>query len=412
LLSVPQVERAAGLDVTVAAMRESTGTLPAAAAASAEDERSGAPGDGRPIRVAAYTDATVFGGCDQVLASLLSALGERFEITVLGIDGDVVEQVAESRPGTAIRVLRRVRSKWDAPGIAGHIRAVRDLRPDVLHASLPHPWSCQYGIIAGLLNPGVRTVAVQHAILPARVRRQAWLNHLTLSRLDAHIALSPSQARLIEEMARLPPGSMKIIHNGIADFRVDAEPRPVDGPIVGSVGRLSPEKGFDLLLRALKQIPGLTAVIAGRGAEREQLERLADELGVANRVVMPGFVPDARTWMAMYDVFAVPSRSEGMPLALIEAMLASRPVVVTAIGGMPDVVVDGETGLVVPPEDPDALAEALRTLFAEDGTRVAMGTGGRARAREEFSFERMVDSYEALYEDLVSPVESSRDPGP
>jgi glycosyltransferase involved in cell wall biosynthesis len=379
--------------------------------ASVGNERGSGGGERSPIRVAAYTDQPTFGGCDQILGSLLGGLGPGFEVTVVGIDRAVVERVAESRPGSATQVLRRVRSKWDLPGLAGHIRAVRDLHPDVIHASLPHPWSCQYAIIAGLVTRGVKVVAVQHAILPARVRRQAWLNHQTLSRLDAHVALSPTQAGLIEEMARLRPGSMRIIPNGVADFRVEAEPRPTDGPIVGSVGRLAPEKGFDVLLHALQQVPGLTAVLAGKGPERERLEQLAAELGVADRVLMPGFVPDARTWMAMYDVFAIPSRSEGMPLTLIEAMLASRPVVVTAIGGMPDVVVDGETGLVVPPEDPDALAEALRQLFG-DGARAAMGARGRARATEEFSFEHMVRSYEALYEELVSPVRHSRGPEP
>jgi glycosyltransferase involved in cell wall biosynthesis len=369
------------------------------AEAPAEDDLRGA-GDRSPIRVAAYTDAKVFGGCDQVLASLLGELAPRFEVTVLGNEPEVVEQVADARPGSATRVVRRARNKWDWPGIAAHIKAIRELRPDVLHASLPHPWSCQYAILAGLLTRGVRTVVVQHAILPPRVRSQAWTNHQTLSRVDAHIALSPSQARLIERMARLRPGSMKIIHNGIADFEVEAEPRPVEGPIVGSVGRLSPEKGFDLLLRAVQQVPGLTAVLAGKGPERERLQGLAAELGIEDRVMLPGFVPDARTWMAMYDVFAVPSRSEGMPLALIEAMLASRPVVVTAIGGMPDVVIEGETGLVVPPEDPDALAEALRTLF-DGGNRAAMGARGRARAREEFSLDHMVRSYESLYDELA-----------
>jgi glycosyltransferase involved in cell wall biosynthesis len=358
--------------------------------------------DDRPIRLAAYTDGSVYGGCEQVLASLLEGLGPRYEVTVIGPDRAVVEQVAESRPGSAIQLVRRAKNKWDWPGIAAHIKAIRDLRPEILHASLPHPWSCQYAILAGLLTRGVRTVVVQHAILPPRVRSQAWTNHQTLSRVDAHIALSPRQAGLIEKMARLRPGSMKIIHNGIADFHVDAEPRPVDGPIVGTVGRLSREKGFDVLLHALSRVPGATAVLVGKGPEREALERLAAELGISDRVVMPGFVPDSRTWMAMYDVFAIPSRSEGMPLVLIEAMLASRPVVATAIGGMPDVVVEGKTGLVVAPEDPDALAEALRSLFADEELRRSMGASGRARALESFTFEKMVRRYESLYEGLVS----------
>ncbi len=309
-------------------------------------------------------------------------------------------------------MIRRARNKWDWPGIAAHIKAIRDLRPDILHASLPYPWSCTYAIGAGLLTPGVRTVAVQHAILPPQVRRQAWLNHLSLSRLDAHVALTPRQARLIEGMARLRPGSMRIIPNGVADVDVEPVSRPVPGPIVGYVGRLSPEKGLDVLVRTLERIPELTVVLVGDGPDRESLERLAAELGVADRLTLPGWIEEPRPWLAMFDVFAFPSRSEGFGLALIEAMFASRPVVATAIGGIPDVVVDGETGLLVPPEDPTALAQALGTLLADDELRLAMGTRGRARARQEFNLENMIHSYESLYEDLLSPGRPSPNSGP
>ena len=158
-----------------------------------------------------------------------------------------------------------------------------------------------------------------------------------------------------------------------------------------------------MLLRALQRIPELTAVLVGSGPEREALERLAAELGVSDRLILPGWTDEPRAWMAMFDVFAIPSRSEGMPLVLIEAMLASRAVVATSVGGIPDIVVDGETGLLVAPEDADALTEALRRLLDDDELRETMGARGRERARSEFSLEQMVESFEALYEECLLP---------
>jgi glycosyltransferase involved in cell wall biosynthesis len=354
-----------------------------------------------PIRVTAYTDAKAFGGAEQILGTLLRAMGSRIDATMLGVDEEVVQRIAAMRPGMETRVVRPVRSKWDAAGIAGHLRAVRALRPQVLHTSLWHPWSCQYAILAGLLTPGVHTIAWQHAIVPPRSRVHARMNHLTLSRVDAHVGVARRQAETIEAMVGLPPGSMRVINNGVADFDVDPVPRPVPGPIVGTVGRLSHEKGYDVLLRAMQQLPRVTAVLVGAGPDRDKLERLAAEFGVGERVTLTGWVADQREWMRMFDVFALPSLTEGQPLTVIEAMLASRPVVGSDVGGVPEVIAAGETGLVVPAGDPDALASALDALVADPKRAEEMGRAGRARARARFSLEGMVDNFEALYEELV-----------
>ena len=358
------------------------------------------PGAVTSLHLLAYTDSTGFGGSEKALATLVGALRWRIDVTVAGNDPEIVEAVAAARESARTRIMGPVRSKWDLRGSFGVLRAVREIRPDVLHANLGHPWSCQYALTAGLLTRGVKTVAVQHAILPPRRRRQVWLNRLNLKRLDAHVAVSSASARMVEKMAGLEPGSMRVIYNGVADPSIEAVPRPAEGPVIGSVGRLSDEKGYDVLLRALVDLPAATAVLVGDGPAREQLERLAAELEVAPRVVLAGWQDDPWPWLPSVDVFVLPSRSEALPLSIIEAMLASRPVVATAVGGVAELVTDGETGRVVPPDDPRALADAIRPLMEDSGVAERMGRAGRKRALEMFSVEHMVDAYESLYAEL------------
>jgi len=353
------------------------------------------------MHIAAYTDSSEFGGAEKHLAALVQGLDEGARVTVLGTDPAIVERVATARPGATARLVRPVANKRDVRGIGAHLRAIRDLRPDLLHASLRHPWSCQYALSAGLLTPGVSTIAVHHAMLPPRNRRQVWLNRLNLRRLDAQVAVSSAGARFVEQFAGLAHGAVRVIHNGVSDSPVVARDRPVSGPIVGSVGRLSHEKGFDILLRAIPHLPEATLVLVGDGPDRIGLERMARELGVAERVRMVGWEDDPRPWLPAFDVFVMPSRMEALGLAIIEAMIASRPVVATRVGGIPEVVVDGETGLLVGAEEPAAIADAVHSLLADPAKRERLGAAGRDRALSSFGLRTMVDSYESLYDELA-----------
>jgi len=144
------------------------------------------------------------------------------------------------------------------------------------------------------------------------------------------------------------------------------------------------------------------ALFVGDGPLRGKLEGLVRELGLENRVRFLGSkdreeIPEI---LAITDIFVLPSLSEGLPTAVIEAMAAGCPVVATAVGGTAEVVADGETGLLVPPRDPDALAEGMKILLQSRATRRKMGEAGAKRAREYFSIERMVREYEALYRRL------------
>jgi glycosyltransferase involved in cell wall biosynthesis len=217
----------------------------------------------------------------------------------------------------------------------------------------------------------------------------------------AHVTVGERSARELERVTGLPPGSVRTIRNGVPDVPLEPLPRPRAGPIIGSLGRLEPTKGFDVLLRALPAIPEATLVLVGEGSDRGALEELADALGVGERVVFAGWSEDARRQLTTFDVFALPSRFEASPLSVLEAMLASLPVVASDVGSVGEAVENGRTGILVAPEDPEALGRALRGLLDDPDRAQALGHRGREQALERFSVDGMVQAYERLYEEVA-----------
>ena len=192
-----------------------------------------------------------------------------------------------------------------------------------------------------------------------------------------------------------------MIHNGVPDVALESLPRPYAGPTIGTIGRLDRQKGFDLVLRSLVELPDSHLVIIGDGPERGALEQLAAELGVAARTEFQGWRDDPRRHLTTFDVFVAPSRFEGFPLVIVEAMLAGLPVVASAVGSVAEAVVDGRTGLLVPPEDPRALARALAALLGDSGRRMSMGAAGREHA-QAFTPRAMALAYERLYHEILA----------
>jgi len=359
-------------------------------------------GGRRELHLVAYTDASRFGGAEQCLATVLALLDPDIRVTVLGTCGPIVAQVAEQRPGASSRVVPAVVRKWHLRPILAHIRTMRNLRPDVCHVNLRTPYACQYGLLATTLTPGVRTVAVEHLPLHTDSPFRRWLKKRTSSRLAAHVAVSDSTARAVEADAGLEAGSISVIRNGVpAEPDGTAGERLAAGPVVGSTGRIDSQKGFDLLVDALALLPAVTAVIVGDGAERGALEQRAERAGVGDRLIITGWTDRVATLLRGFDVFVLASRFEGLPLSVLEAMEAGLPVVATSVGGVSEAVADGETGLLVPPEDPVSLAAGVRKLLADEELRRRLGRRGREVWAAEFDAARMAEAYERLYRGLV-----------
>jgi glycosyltransferase involved in cell wall biosynthesis len=350
----------------------------------------------------AYTDALGQGGAEQALANLLAALDPSFEVSVLTVDEKVGERLRAARPGAELRVLRRVRDKWDVIGILEHIRAVRELCPDVFHANLWTTVAGQYGVLAGLLAPGACTVVVEQSPVPTSSDFQRLLKRASSRRVSAHVAVGERAARLVEEAVGLPPGSVRTIYNGVPDVPVEPLERVANGPVIGSLGRLSAEKGYDVAVRALALLPGTTLVLVGDGPEREALTRLARELGVEDRLQLVGWTDEPRRYLAGFDAFVLSSRVEGFPLAPVEAMLAGLPVVAADVGSVSEAVLDGETGFLFPAEDAEALAERVRRLLDDSELSSRLGRRGRELAVEQFTSQAMARAFEELYREILA----------
>jgi glycogen(starch) synthase len=210
--------------------------------------------------------------------------------------------------------------------------------------------------------------------------------------------------RLVPEIS----ACSSVVYNGLVPPALCPEPLPTDPLRLLCLGRLHPDKGFDLALKAFAQVvdhfPNANLIIAGDGEERPVLEDHVAELGLKNVVEFIGWVtPDkAFELMNAATVVVMPSRSEGLPTVALEAGLMARPVVATRVGGVPEIVVEQETGLLVDTGDWRALAEAIEFLLAHPEVATQLGQAARRRIKTLFSFERYVDAYDALYRKLVT----------
>lgn len=218
-------------------------------------------------------------------------------------------------------------------------------------------------------------------------------------------------AAVLERGRRLKPeitDHSSVIYNGLKAPSLSPEPLPFDAPRVLCLGRLAPEKGMDLALTAFSsivdQFPCARLIIAGNGVLRSDLERQAACHGIAHAVDFIGWVAPDKVPALINDatIVVMPSRQDSLPLVALEAALMARPIVATRVGGLPEVVVHEETGLLVESESSDALAEAVVCLLSNPHVAKRMGAAGRARAARVFSWEHHVDAYDALYRKLTA----------
>jgi glycosyltransferase involved in cell wall biosynthesis len=313
---------------------------------------------------------------------------------------DVV--VIPSRRGADPRLLLRL------------IGQIRRFQPAVLHAHLLG--SGVYGSLAAAVvrdtplvctfhgRPDVsasdRLLALKARILARRNNRIVYVSH----DLRAHL----------EPLLDLPRGSGLVIHNGVefAEPELTGTERETCGAgpgeiLIGAVGNVRPAKDYESLLRAAAIVCHCRAdvrfVIVGddRSPLMEPLRRVTLDLGLDERVRFLGFRTDAAALLASFDVFVSSSKTEGLPLGTLEAVGLGTPVVLTAVGGVPEIVDSGRTGLLVPPGDPAALAEGILQMLADPERASEMARAGAADVRQRFSVRRMCGEYESLYAQLL-----------
>jgi glycosyltransferase involved in cell wall biosynthesis len=355
---------------------------------------------GQALRVAVYSDAIEIGGAEISAAHLVAHLPPEIGVAVIGVDANVVARVARGRPGVEVEVVARPRGPIDLASLSAHARTLRRLAPDVVHLNLPSPWSCQHALVAAVAVPHASVVAVYQLCIPPFNSRQRLLKRLTSHRVSAHVAVGVAAAREVEAAVGLRRGTIRTVYNAVPDRPPPASRPARDVATVVAVGRFEHQKGFDVLVDAFARLPAGRLLLVGDGSERGALERQVALLGLDHRVRLTGWIDDPRALLDEADVFALPSRFEGFPLAVVEAMLAGLPVVAADVGSVREAVVAGESGVLVNPDDAAGLATALQRLLEDEAERARLGRGARKRALERFVADRMAKAYVELYREL------------
>jgi glycosyltransferase involved in cell wall biosynthesis len=362
----------------------------------------GDPDPNSRVELCCYLDALDLGGTENSLAALLSALPSRYDVTLLGRSVGVLTYVAKARPGTAIRLVPSIRGKSDLVGIASQVKILRRIRPDLIHISLGHPYQMPYIVFAAAVTRTPALVVV-HGIFDWPRRPQDAIVRWLIRRVRVVAGVSRYVCRSIESEYGLGMGNARLLYNGI-ESSVDPSPAVAssgDGvTVLGGVGRLASEKGYDVLLRAMTELPECRLVLLGEGSMRTELTELATDLGIADRVEFVGWVdpPWATRWT--FDILIAPSRVEGFGLVAVEAMRAGIPVIASGVGGFFEIIDDGDTGLLVEPENPSALAAAIRRLGQDPEERAAMAERARSSVNGRFSTQAMAEQYTEVFEEV------------
>jgi glycosyltransferase involved in cell wall biosynthesis len=360
----------------------------------------------QPARVCFMIDELTTAGTETQLIALIRHLDRaRVEPYLCLLRGEDERSRALEPEGCPVLRLG-VRSFGHPSTLSAAWRLTRFLRRgriDVFQAYFPD--STYFGVPAAWL------AGVPH-VLRTRNNLSYWLTpwHRRLNRLcnalcDGVVANCDACRDAVVAAEGLSPGRVVVLENGVDLSRFAEAPAPAPARRVGVTANLRPVKGLDVFVRAAAAVsaahPGATFHVAGEGPLRPELARLANDLGLGERLVLRGSVADVPAFLAGLAVAVLPSLSEGMSNALLEYMAAGRAVVATAVGASAGLIEDGVSGLLVPPGDAGRLAEAIGRLLSDPQLAARLGSAARRRAAERYGRAAMVRRFETFYQDLV-----------
>ena len=373
------------------------------------------------MKVLQVIDSGGLYGAERVLIALIEALGQHGVVCTLasiaepGLGEKPVEAEARRR-GLAVRRIT-MQAGPDRQATRQLLHGVKAEGFDLVHT---HGYKAN-SLISGIpgRRRGLPAVATLHGWTATRRWSRMGLYELierfALRQADAVVAVSEAMVEKWKLKAKYG-GRLRVIHNGIPPPVLppgtEAEREKLrhfiaGRPSVFAAGRLSWEKGFDVLLEAMarlrKSVPDICLVLAGEGRERQALEARSRRLAIDAAVLMPGYLDDARAFMGEFDVIAIPSRTEGLPVLLLEALMAGRPVAATAVGEMPAVIASCDAGTCACPDDPRSLADLLEAKL-KDAKDQAESDRRATRAADLYSADTMATAYAELYDQLVKTV--------
>jgi glycosyltransferase involved in cell wall biosynthesis len=374
---------------------------------------------GRRIRVVEVLATGSNGGAQEHLYSLLTRMDtERYDVSVVSLSpGSAVRKLHKA--GIEVLVIDEVDDAIAVGALAAHLGEVR---ADVVHAHMFRAETVATRAVLALAEIGHRRPYLVSTVHSSRVRHESdkdVLRELT-PHMDQLIAVSQAIERKIRDEGR-DTAPVRLIYNGVDLERYDHQEACCTLPeeygmeagsqIVGVVARLEPEKGHPTLIEAwpkvLRAVPDSYLLIVGEGSRRDALEAQARELRVAHRVVFTGRRDDVPAVTAALDVAVLPSYREAQGLTILEAMALSRPVVASNVGGIPEMIEDGRTGLLVPPHDSDALAAAIVRLLTDHPLADTLGRAGHDLVHDRFCIELMVSATQSVYDEGARVVRPS-----
>jgi len=366
------------------------------------------------VRILQLKTSAARGGAESLLLDLTAGLVERGHVveTVLGEQGWLQDRMQSKGLSVSVIPLVSVLGLFRIPQLAGLIKSTC---ADIV---LAHGARVNlFGVLASV-TLGVPVVSVEHSMDDWRTNSRflSLVDRIVARRNIGRIAVSRAVGGMLNELDIISGDKVVVIPNGV---RFPSRSRVVnrrairsrfgidDGAfVVVTAARLTKPKGHKFLLEALpeliKRIPRFHCLLLGDGNMRAELEGRCNALELEDKVTFAGAVDDVLDILPACDLFALPSLWEGLPVALIEAMGMGLPVVATAVAGTPEVVVSGESGVLVAPGDTEALAEAITTLYENENIRRRVADVGRIRAREMFDMEFVVGRYESVLQSWLS----------
>ncbi|MFI6865280.1 glycosyltransferase [Nocardia sp. NPDC050406] len=370
----------------------------------------------RPIRVLYVVPDLGVGGAERHVTTLMPNLDrDRFEPSVLclGDEGALFGELAAA--DVPARALHRTK-RQAVSALRELIRVMRAQRPDVV---ITRGYNAEaLGRIAAWCAGVPKSIVWVHNCgdVEPRGRVRALADRLLDRRTAAYFGVARAQIPYMTEDLGYPAAKITIIHNGVdpmAFATADDRGATTDlglgegDLVVGLVATLRPEKDHATFLRAARlvadELPTARFLVVGDGPMRAEIEALVTELGLASQVVLAGSRPDIPALLRAMDVVVLSSYSvECFPMALLEAMAAGRPAVCTAVGGVPEMLVEGETGYLVPPRAPEPLARRLVEVLSDPAVRQRMGAAARARVETHFSLKASIAATERAVEEVVN----------
>jgi glycosyltransferase involved in cell wall biosynthesis len=365
---------------------------------------------GAPTRVALICQHLTMGGAEELVLGIATHLPrERYDLRVLCLteEGIIARELREQ--GVRVDVLAGEPGPRDPRAFIRLASYLRAWKPRIVHTFLLN--AVLYGRLAAMVAGVPAIFAAEQNVYRGKAAKHVLMERLLAKRTYRVIACCRAVGEFYQQQVKLPPDKTAVILNAVrydqflplpgrATSRAALGLEP-DAMTIGSIGRLTRQKGHDILLHAVKnlsaRLPDLQVVIAGQGEARPSLEALVSDLKLSRNVHFVGMRRDREHFYGALDAFVLPSRWEGLSLALAEAVGAGVPTVATDVGGNAEVIQSGCTGLLVPPENRENLEQALDTLLADAELRRRFSERGIAEVRPRFEISRHVEQLEALY---------------